>query len=393
MANVCDSALEGMGGGIAAALRAVDCIAQDGAAGIFGQMFASGGVFETSLIILLTLYVAFFGLSLMLGRSNLSVRALVPRLMTIGLVLTFATSWVAYQSTVWNLMVLGPEWLATILTDSDGPATMVFAEKLDVVFAAVQQASQGQENFEAFSPPGLMWLGAILLLLGTVGILVTSRIALVLLVALGPIFVVLALFNGTRGMFTGWLKGLVMLALTPLFAVLGGTIMLELAVPVLSALTQFPGQIEPRAAMAFFLIGAVHVALMFMVLKVAGTMVAGWEVFGFARKGNSDAADTISTAGPAGSRMADARMVSPANGTAGGRRVDVAAATMVNAANDGNGSGGNTRTRETRVYATSGSDRPSATDTVQSASRTRGIGNRFRPVQARALAHKTETVS
>ncbi len=63
------------------------------------------------------------------------------------------------------------------------------------------------------------------------GLLVTARIGLALLLALGPIFVVLALFDGTRGLFTGWLKGLVMLALAPLFAVLGGTIMLELAVP------------------------------------------------------------------------------------------------------------------------------------------------------------------
>ncbi len=392
MANVCDSALEGMGSGIAAALRAVDCIAQDGASSVFGQMFASGGVFETSLVILLTLYVAFFGLSLMLGRSNLSIRALVPRLMTIGLVLTFATSWVAYQSTVWNLMVLGPESLATVLTDSDGPATVVFAEKLDVVFAAVQEASQGQENFEAFSPPGLMWLGAIMLLLGTVGILVTSRIALVLLVALGPIFVVMALFNGTRGMFTGWLKGVVMLALTPLFAVLGGTIMLELAVPVLSALTQFPGQIEPRAAMAFFLIGAVHVALMFMVLKVAGTMVAGWEVFGLARKSGGDTSDTINTANQSASRVAEARNATVAATAAGARRVDVAAASMVNAANDGGGAG-SVRTRETRVYATSGGDNSPAAETGQSTSRTRGIGNRFRPVQSRALARKTETAS
>ena len=53
--------------------------------------------------------------------------------------------------------------------------------------------------------------------------------------ALGPIFVVLALFPGTRGLFVGWLKGVVLMALAPLFAVLGGSLMLELAVPVLSA--------------------------------------------------------------------------------------------------------------------------------------------------------------
>ena len=393
MASVCDSALEGMGGGIAAALQAVDCIAQDGAAGMFGSLFAPGGALQTTLVILLTFYVAFFGISLMLGRSSLSVRALVPRMMTLGLVLTFATSWVAYQGVMWNIIVWGPESLASVLTGSDGSATLVFGQKLDVVFEAVQQASQGQEDFEAFSPPGLMWLGAVLLLLGTVGVLVTSKIALALLVAIGPVFVVMALFNGTRGLFTGWLKGLVMLALVPLFAVLGGSIMLELAVPVLSALVSIPGEISPRAAMAFFLIGAVHVALMFMVLKVTGRMVAGWRVFGFAPRNDAVDAAAISTSNQNSARVAEARNATVAATASGARRVDVAAATMTNAVNDGGGSGRTTRMRETKVYATSGGGTAAATDSGQSNSRTRGIGNRFRPVQARALARKPETIS
>lgn len=393
MAGTCDTALEGMGGGIASALQAIECMAQQGAAGMFGSLFAPGGALQTTLVILLTFYVAFFGISLMLGRSSLSVRALVPRMMTLGLVLTFATSWVAYQGVVWNLIVWGPEWLARVLTGSDGPATLVFGQKLDVVFEAVQQASQGQENFEAFSPPGLMWLGAVLLLLGTVGVLATSKIALALLVAIGPVFVVMALFNGTRGLFTGWLKGLVMLALVPLFAVLGGTIMLELAVPVLSALVAIPGEVSPRAAMAFFLIGAVHVALMFMVLKVTGTMVAGWQVFGLAPQGDTVDAAAVSTFNQTSARVAEARNATIAATASGARRVDVAAATMTNMASDGGGTGSTARVRETRVYATSGGSAAPHSDTRQSTSRTRGIGNRFRPVQARALARKSETSS
>lgn len=242
MSAACDNQLNELGGGIASALSAVDCVASEVTAQAFGRLFAPGGSLGLALTILLTLFVAFFGISLLLGRSNLSIRSLTPRMITLGLVLTFATSWVAYQSVVWTLATGTPDWLATVLMGSDGSATRVFAQKLDVVFLAVQEASQGQEDISTFSPAGMMWMGAMLLLLGTVGVLVTARIALALLVALGPIFVVMALFNGTRGLFTGWLKGLVMLALTPLLAVLGGSIMLELAVPVLGALTRCRGR-------------------------------------------------------------------------------------------------------------------------------------------------------
>src|SRR5690606_34343064 len=136
--------------------------------------------------------------------------------------------------------------------------------------ATSQQGAEGVAS--TFSPPGLLWLGGTLLLLGTVGVLATAKIALAVLLGLGPVFVVMALCRGTRGLFVGWLKGLVMLAIAPLFAVLGGSLMLELAVPVLRGLALTPGQIDARAAMAFFMIGAVHVALMVLVLKVAGTM-------------------------------------------------------------------------------------------------------------------------
>jgi len=228
-----------------------------------------------------------------------------------------------------------------------------------------------------------MWLGAILLLLGTVGILVTARIALALLVALGPIFVVLALFNGTRGLFAGWLKGLVMLALTPLFAVLGGSLMLELAVPIIASLMEFPGQVNPQAAMAFFLLGAVHVALMVMAIKVAATMVAGWQVFGItAAEPERGGANAAQSAGAARARMVETRQ--PGQAAANSRRVDVTSPAAVGGANTGG-----IRLRETRVAANAGAG-GGTVHAGSAASRTRGIGNRFRPFRTSALMRKPE---
>jgi len=280
MSTACDLAAQSMGTGVSAALTAVDCIASGMSEQAFNRLFGTEGQLAFALTLLLGLYVGFFGISLMLGRANLSVRALLPKMMTLGLVLTFATSFVAFSTIFYNIFIGGPDQIAGVLTGTEGSATATFAQKIDVVFLAIQKASGDTKDISAFSPPGMMWLGAMLLLLGTVGLLVTARIGLALLLAVGPIFVVMALFEGTRGLFTGWLKGLVLLALAPLFAVLGGSIMLEMAVPVLVALVKPDGAIDQQAAMAFFLIGAVHVALMLLSLKVASTMVAGCQVFG-----------------------------------------------------------------------------------------------------------------
>jgi len=386
MTTACDLVAQDMGTGIAAALTAVDCVAGQVSEQAFNRLFGAEGELGVVLTVLLTLYVGFFGISLMIGRSNLSIRSLIPKMMTIGLVLTFATSFAAFQAVFFNLVVGGPDQIAGILTDSDGSASATFATKLDIVFLAVQEASAGQEDIGAFSPPGMMWLGAMLLLLGTVGLLVTAKIGLALLLAVGPIFVVMALFNGTRGLFVGWLKGLVMLALAPLFAILGGSIVLELAVPILAALVAVPGQIDQQAAMAFFVIGFVHVALMAMALLVSAVMVSKWGVFGLATSDSGDVrgADTarlapaVTTAPPASApQPASSPSYAPASG--GARRIDVGVPVAAPANDTGSAGGGSTR--ETKVYATSSGGGQEA-GLGSATSRTRGIGNRFRSSSA-----------
>ena len=379
------------GSGVAAALRAVDCTAGQVTSEAFGRLFAPGGSMATVLTILLTLYIAIFGLQLLTGRSSLGVRALTPRMITIGLVLTFATSWVAYQSVVWNLVVGGPNQLAGILTGVDGSAPDVFAQKIDVVFLAIQEASQGQDDISAFSPPGMMWMGAMLFMLGTLGLLVTAKIALAILLALGPVFVVMALFNGTRGLFAGWLKGVVMLALAPLFAVLGGTIMLELAVPILSRLVATPGEINAQAAMGFFMIGAVHVALMFLVLKTTATMVGGWTVFGLAGSDRDRDAGVNTAAAPAAQTAAayNARQTEAAraasNSMAQARQINLSAQQVASAANDGAGgagyAGGSGGARTVKVFATA-SGGAQAAPLKSGPSRAQGVGSRFRSPEA-----------
>ncbi len=388
MSANCEQAAAGVGNGVAAALHGVDCIAGEASAAAFGRLFAPGGSLGMVLTLVLTLFVALFAFALLTGRTNVGVRNLVPRMMTLGLVLTFATSWIAYQSVVWNLAVATPDYLAGILTGTQGSATDTFAQKIDVVFLAIQEASGGSEDFSAFSPEGMMWLGAMLFMLGTVGLLVTTKIALGVLVALGPIFVVMALFNGTRGLFTGWVKGVTLCALAPLFAVLGGSVMLELAVPILGALTATPGQVDPQAGMAFFMIGAVHVALMVLVLKVAGTMVSGWSVFGLVSDKDERTAPAVAPQ-PVAPAMALAQAQAANQVSSQARRIDVSAVPTAYAANDSGAAGGSGGTRVTKVYATSST---SASQSPSSKARIRGsgIGSRFKSATPKALDRSME---
>lgn len=383
--------------GVAPALRAVDCLAGELTASTFGRIFGSHGAMMPVLTILLTLYIAFFAISLLTGRSALGVSALTPRMMTLGLVLTFATSWVAYQTVVWNLAVAAPDWIAGVLTGTKGSATQIFGDKIDLVFAAISetakdagaQAVGGEPPADApataasvaaagtFSPDNLMWLAALLFMLSTVGLLVTARIALAVLMALGPIFVVLALFSGTRGLFAGWLRGVVFTGITPLFAVLSGSFMLELMVPVIAGLKGLDG-IDAKAVMALFLLASVHMALMYMVLNVVGKMVADWTVFGLASSKEEKAARK-SSASDAALLAAAAAQGSGTAPAAEGRRTPAVVAHAAMAANS-DAPASDRRTHVTHITGAGVMAGPASASPADhgAPARARGIGSRFR---------------
>jgi type IV secretion system protein VirB6 len=280
--------------GIAEALKSVDCLSAEAAAGAFGRLFGPDGRLGTALTLLLTLYVGLLAVNLLTGRARIGLNMLTPRMLVLGLVLTFATSWIAYQNVVWTLLTGAPDQIASIVTGQSGSATALFASRLDTLFGAVAAAAEAanipapvsQVTGITPAPPqaagwtagDVLWMAALLLLLGTVGVLLVARIALAALLALGPVFIVFALFRGTNGLFVGWLKGAVMFALVPLFTVLIGGAALALLSPIVADLAG--GAITMRAAVTMFLGACVYVSLMVLVLRVSSTIVSGWQIGG-----------------------------------------------------------------------------------------------------------------
>jgi len=274
---------------VADALSKVDCMANEATAVSFGRLFGAHGSFTTALTIILTLYIALLAFNLLTGRSALRISVLTPRMMTLGLVLTFATSWMAYQSVVWNLATGAPDEIASVLVGTNGSATTIFAQQLDGFFAAITDAaSHIQPQNPALpaaiaapslmSPANILSLGALLLLLGTVGVLVVCRIALAALLIIGPVFIIFALFDGTRGLFEGWVKSVVTFALVPLLTVVMGSGALVAISPMVTALDQSDGQIPLNTAVSILVASIIYLALMVVVFKVAAMLTRSWRL-------------------------------------------------------------------------------------------------------------------
>lgn len=270
--------------GVADALQKVDCLANDATAVSFGRLFGAHGSFQTALTIILTIYVALLAFNLLTGRSALKVSVLTPRMMTLGLVLTFATSWIAYQSVVWNLATGAPDEIASVLVGTKGSATTLFAQQLDGIFNAITDAVTNVNPSVAAaasgmaSPTNILSIAGLILLLGTVGVLVVCRLALAALLIIGPVFIVLALFDGTRGLFEGWLKSVAMFALVPLLTVVMGSGALVAISPMVEGLEQAGTNIPLKTAVSILFASIIYLSLMLLVLKVAANLTRGWRL-------------------------------------------------------------------------------------------------------------------
>ena len=139
--NACADLVANASAGAAPALRAVDCLANQTAGSVFARLFGSEGSLLPALTILLTIYIAMFAFALITGRSRLGVSVLTPRMMVLGLVLTFATSWMAWQQVVWNLAVGAPDQIAGLIMGESGSASVLFADRIDMVMAAIAEVA------------------------------------------------------------------------------------------------------------------------------------------------------------------------------------------------------------------------------------------------------------
>jgi type IV secretion system protein VirB6 len=402
--NDCANLIAEAGSGVEPTLRAVDCMTASAGQGSFGHVLGAQGALAPALTVALTLYVAGYGFALLTGRVRLGLGGLSGRMLSLGLVLAFATSWVVYGPLVYSLATRAPDEVAGAILGTRGSATSVFARRIDTVFAAVGDATHeaaeeetarnaaasaqnqipgvapattaGVNNSQTagFSPASVAMTGAIILLLSTVGVLVTARIVVAALLLIGPLFVVMALFAPARGLFAGWVRTLALAAFAPLLVVLGGAFSLELAVPTVARLLA-PDGIDAGAATAFFLIATVHAALMAMALRAASSMVAGW------RPWSAQPRDGF---GP-GRRDDPASMVIAMPTTAPSRTVGMLTTVRGLEAMPGlsRTSSGSTllSSRETRT----GMPIIAAAERPETGRRAAGIGSRFRPATVRQV--------
>ena len=231
---------------LAETLAHLDCQAQTIGSFGFQSLAAPGSPASLALTGLLTLFIAVFAIRMLPG-DNVEPRDAVNGILKIGIVLTLAVSWPAFRILAYDTVLLGPAEVASSLTPSTLPDTgSGFTQRLQSIDSGIASLTlagtgrqtgslkleqRGDSAFRSIAMEDETALGwARTIYLGSViGSLAILRIAGGLLLGLAPLVAGLLLFDFARGLFAGWVRGLVLVALGSL----GLTVLLAVEVAVL----------------------------------------------------------------------------------------------------------------------------------------------------------------
>ncbi|MEW6598751.1 MAG: type IV secretion system protein [Pseudomonadota bacterium] len=271
-------------------LTVTDCHVRELTFTGYNALFADGGALASTLTVLLTAFVALIGYRLMLGGGGLRVSAFALWGVKIGAVLVFAAQWRTYQALVFDVLFDGPGQLANTMLQGSGLRSGDVFDGLQQTFDALSSASSGMA---AKAPPqvspllggagfGAFSLNAAagVLLLSTLGTILAAKATLGVLLASGPIFIALFLFDSTRGLFEGWVRATLGFAFIPLAVTLLLAAVLGLLDPSLAQLAELSAKNSPSLApvYAIFTLVLVFAGVTFCVMAAAGVIFSGFRL-------------------------------------------------------------------------------------------------------------------
>lgn len=307
---------EGMVGGV---LETVDCHIRVLVHDTYRNLVGPDTVFSMAFTGLLTIYIALIGYQLLFGRGGMRVTELPFAALKIGLILAFLTSWAAYQTVFFNLLFDGPAELMKLLVSPLSSQGSTFdGNVMGGVQKAFEDLSGAAGVYGGMASPsanllqggpmlgsGLLWLTSIALLLLTLGIIIATKIVLAFLLAIGPIFIGMLLFDQTRGLFEGWMRATFSFAMAPLAVNVFGAVMLMILQPFLTILLKNAAEAKFDMGPVITIAIIVTVFVMVMVFGL-GAVAAIGRGFGFNRGRSSEepsmrrlpAPDRIGSNGP-----------------------------------------------------------------------------------------------
>lgn len=236
------------------------------------------GVLEPTIITLGVLYVVIWGYLQLTGRIEELFITGVKRLMTLAVILGITLSLWSYNSLIVDSFFNAPAQLAAAMIGAYDSVTVIDRILFlgdDTAGLLFQKAGIFDGDFSYYLAGIAVHVVVDLTAIYTIFLLTLSRIALSVLLALGPLFVALLLFETTKRFFEAWIAQLANYALITVLTVLMAALMLALLSAAAEQAASAGGSIEIAHAVRVCLAAGLTFLVMRQVMPMAAGLASG----------------------------------------------------------------------------------------------------------------------
>jgi type IV secretion system protein VirB6 len=233
---------------------------------------------EPAIVALATIYVMLWGYLQLSGQLQEPVTAGLRRMVVLAVVLGGALHLWLYDAVIVDTFYRAPAEVSAAVVGAADPVATV-----DAIWASGGQVADELWNrggvlsgdFGFYLAGGVVWLLMGLLCVYTMFLIALSSIASAILLALGPLFIVMLLFDATRRYFEAWFAQLATYAFINILTVLVGALLLKLVNSYAAQSAQRGDAILTVDALDMVLAAMIVFLLLRQIMPIAGGLAGG----------------------------------------------------------------------------------------------------------------------
>src|SRR5215469_16758190 len=253
-------------------------------AGYIGNNLARiAGALEPAIVTLAVIYVMVWGYLQLTGQIDEPFIVGVKRIITLAVVLGCALHLWLYNSLIVDTFFSAPSELGAVIVGAYDPVTIVDQILFDGSDAANLLLAKGGvlNGFSFYLAGAAVYLLVGLTAIYTIFLLSLSRIALSVLLALGPLFIALLLFNATKRFFEAWLAQLANYAFITILTILVAALMLRVVTVSAQQAVGEGGSIQIANAVRVCMAAGLTFLVMRQVMPMAAGLASGLALSSF----------------------------------------------------------------------------------------------------------------
>jgi type IV secretion system protein VirB6 len=281
---------------------------------------AMAAAIEPAAVTVGALYVMVWGYLQLRGRIDEPVLEGAVRLMTLALVFGVGLRLWLYHAVIVDTFFTAPVQLAAQLVGASDPVTLIDSiwERGGAAAGILwQKGSLLTGDFGFYIAAAAIYLLIGLLCVYAMFLIALSHIALALLLALGPLFIILTLFESTRKFFDAWLRQLANYALVTILTVLVAALLLDLVEAYATQTVALGSALKTVDALNLTLVAGLVLLVLRQVLPIAAALAGGGPLstfgsFGLALGRGQETLRAVAGHGVTAARQAGATFRTPA---------------------------------------------------------------------------------